>query len=366
MATKSARGQITIVDLNDGRTLNMFLTPNLAAKQIYNTDNKTYSPDWTGEKDMIITPEIFVSGDSNNQVGTPYVTNLKFYINGTEIGSTQDTTYGAVVDDNKLVISKNMISDFYRIEATAQYTDSNTGQVSVVKANTTLSLESTAGASIRLIVNHPDGVSFKKISNGTSVTKLRLVGTFYRGSTPDTEGNTWEWYKDGEKIVDGYAGSITGYNTNTLTVTDEDVTNIATFKCKVTDNEEGSTKGQYCEEAVTLYDATDPYSIEIDGLTTLTKTQQSTSLTANIVQNSRIDTSNAIYSKTKFKWLMYDSTDTLKKFWDVSNGEWVDCSSEATATSYAGSNANAYSNVEVKYTDVTIRCRIVCAVEISI
>ena len=50
-----ARGQITVVDLNDGKTLNMFLSSNQAATQIYNVDNQTYTPNYTVSPFLVIT-----------------------------------------------------------------------------------------------------------------------------------------------------------------------------------------------------------------------------------------------------------------------------------------------------------------------
>lgn len=39
-----SRGQITIVDLSDGKSINPYLGSNVALTQIYNKENSTYSP----------------------------------------------------------------------------------------------------------------------------------------------------------------------------------------------------------------------------------------------------------------------------------------------------------------------------------
>ena len=46
-ASAIARGQITIVDLNDGKSINLFLSSNQPATQIVNTENSSYNPSYS-------------------------------------------------------------------------------------------------------------------------------------------------------------------------------------------------------------------------------------------------------------------------------------------------------------------------------
>ena len=41
------RGQITIVDLNDAKSMNMYLGSNQPLTQIFNKENSTYVPNYT-------------------------------------------------------------------------------------------------------------------------------------------------------------------------------------------------------------------------------------------------------------------------------------------------------------------------------
>ena len=52
-----SRGQITIVDLSDGKSINLYLGSNVALTQIYNKKNSTYSPNWSASPFLVITPE---------------------------------------------------------------------------------------------------------------------------------------------------------------------------------------------------------------------------------------------------------------------------------------------------------------------
>lgn len=89
-----ARGQITIVDLNDGKSINLFLSSNQPATQIFNQENSSYVPNYS-ETNLVISPEVYVSGTATNQVarlkGTPV-----WKINGSptlnNFGATAATT----------------------------------------------------------------------------------------------------------------------------------------------------------------------------------------------------------------------------------------------------------------------------------
>ena len=51
-----ARGQITIVDLNDGKSVNLFISSSKPATQIYDKDTKAYTPNYTVSPFNVLTP----------------------------------------------------------------------------------------------------------------------------------------------------------------------------------------------------------------------------------------------------------------------------------------------------------------------
>ncbi|MEG0455963.1 MAG: hypothetical protein RR559_11570 [Bacteroides sp.] len=63
-----SRGQITIVDLNDGKSINLYLGSNVATTQIFNKENSSYVPNWTLSPFLVVTPEVYVTGVATNQI----------------------------------------------------------------------------------------------------------------------------------------------------------------------------------------------------------------------------------------------------------------------------------------------------------
>ncbi|MFR9547098.1 MAG: hypothetical protein SNJ29_16210 [Rikenellaceae bacterium] len=102
------RGQITIVDLNDGKSINLYLGSNQATTQIFNQENSSYTPNYTASPYLVITPEVFVSGVTTNQISR-----LKGVPTWKINGSTTLTTYGATAATSSpytLTIKQNLSS----------------------------------------------------------------------------------------------------------------------------------------------------------------------------------------------------------------------------------------------------------------
>ena len=57
-----ATGSKTIIDLSDGKSLSVHLGSNQPRTQIYDSNAKTYTPNWTTtEGKLVITPVIYVN-----------------------------------------------------------------------------------------------------------------------------------------------------------------------------------------------------------------------------------------------------------------------------------------------------------------
>lgn len=57
-----ATGQISIVDLSDGKSLSCYITSNLPKTQIYDPNpGGGVSPDWSGTPSLTLTPVIFAN-----------------------------------------------------------------------------------------------------------------------------------------------------------------------------------------------------------------------------------------------------------------------------------------------------------------
>ncbi|MFR3549506.1 MAG: hypothetical protein ACLTTW_04360 [Coprobacter sp.] len=55
-----ARGQITIVDLNDAKSMSLYLGSNQPLTQIFNKENSSYVPNWTASPFLVVTPELCI------------------------------------------------------------------------------------------------------------------------------------------------------------------------------------------------------------------------------------------------------------------------------------------------------------------
>ena len=70
MATRIASGQITIVDLNDGKAVQAFTSTSQGDTQIYSPNENSYSPNYTNSPYQVVTAKVFVTGSSVDQAPT--------------------------------------------------------------------------------------------------------------------------------------------------------------------------------------------------------------------------------------------------------------------------------------------------------
>lgn len=183
-----SRGQITIVDLNDGKTVNLYLGSNVATTQIFNRENSSYVPSWTASPFLVITPEVFVTGISTNQVsqlkGVP-----AWKINGSATlgtyGATAATTapYALTIKNNMTTVSQ------MHIECEVIYVDPDTPAITKAKTYITYTKTENAGQLICAVSYAPKGTVFK---NGESPT-LTAHCDMWRGSTIDNTNVKYGW-----------------------------------------------------------------------------------------------------------------------------------------------------------------------------
>lgn len=84
-----ATGQISLVDLNDAKTLSAFIGAGGAMKyQVFNPNDSTYSPDWT-TSNVVLTPQLYLAGNSTNIMSQ--AVSIKWY-EVTSSASTQITS----------------------------------------------------------------------------------------------------------------------------------------------------------------------------------------------------------------------------------------------------------------------------------
>lgn len=308
-----ARGQITIVDLNDAKSLSLYLGTELPLTQTYLKENSTYIPDWR-TKNMVITPQLFVTGVDSSQMSQ--VKSAPVWKIG---GSTNLSEFGASVANKApyaLTINKNMGDNHHLlIECEVTYTDPETGLDSKAKASISLSKNADHGQPIFAVGYTPKGNIFKQ-----GINSLTAHCDLWRGANIDNTNVSYTWHRlnfttgNFEKITQSSSYGITGFTTNEITIPSSAVTSSSTFKCVCRDEDPNS--GTYTKEVaenLSFIDYTDPYRLEIlspQG-TRMVAGQESTTLNAQVWQGAELLTGNQLKS-FKYNWLVYDKLGTTK------------------------------------------------------
>lgn len=316
-----ARGQITITDLNDGKSLMFYLSSNQGTSQIYNVDTQTYTPNYPTSPYLVITPELYVSGTSTNVIANlkarPTVT-----INGTSITTSNNTTYSAVVASAspwKLTIKKNLAANM-RIEYTGIYVDPDTLAETTVRAGITITRLETAGSTVIPFVTS----SGEKFVNG-EVSSIVLHCDVHRGSTIDTTNITYQWQRKGDGVggqtwvnCTNTANVVAGATTQEMTIYPDAVLNFDDFRCVITDTDANSaTNGQsFNSNTVSVIDLSDPYTLDVTSTTgnVLTAGATSTTLKVDVRRGGELLTETE-HGNFTFSWTKYDKDGNIDTSW---------------------------------------------------
>lgn len=274
--SQKARGQITITDLNDAKTVNMFLSSNKALTQVF-TD-PSYEPDFSGSSPLVITPEIYASGDNSGNLISQCAAAPSWTING-----KTPSEFGATVGGTSpwaLTINKNMAdAQQWHIVCEAEWTDTDTGLTTKVKADLTLAKVVNGGT---LCFAQIVGPTVLKNDTQSVTLEAQLV----RGgqSEPDTTDVEYQW----QLLGTGGWKDVAGATARTLKVSASDVTNIASYRVAITDKDSmsGTYNQTFTSAQADVVDMSDPYSVRMDTTngTVLVNGQGSTVITPVILR----------------------------------------------------------------------------------
>lgn len=354
MPNTIARGQISFVDLNDGKTLNFVLTANQPSTQIF-TPNATeqgpsYNPDYSQAPNLVITPEIYVSGYAGDQA--TQLSNVSWKINGSPVSSATGYSDSVVYYDEDghrysndhpyaLKIIHNISSAHIKIECSADYTDPDTGLATPVKGEITFTKTENAGSAIICVVTTPGGNIFRN----NDISYVYVHATLWRGSAIDESLVEYTWFRrdaDGPdnswvQITDSASGGIipqfvsdkspatvpgstvnfTNKNCNQIKIPADAVVNYDLFKCVIKDVDSASdTQNVEVSDFASVLDFTDPYmvSFETPAGTVLTRGQDSSTTTVTLWQNGS-EVSQAFYGGCTFTWTKYDKNGNVVSNW---------------------------------------------------
>lgn len=340
---KIASGQITIVDLNDGKAVQAYTSTSKGETQIYNPDTKVYTPSYSSSSPQTVTAKVYVTGLSADQAPTNACQNWAWKVNGAAVGTTGNNTFVK----NVLTIKANIPTStkYLNIEWECDYVDSDTGAVTHVNGYKTLALSQSGGAAGLVVFELPNGDTFDK---GNALTQLQVIAKLYRGATQDTTVTAaWERLD----ISDGtWKAVTTGVSTSggvsTLTVTADDVLNFQTFRAKFTDTENPS---EVFYGYQTLMDATDPYVVYVRSTTgdKIVNGSQSTQVFAEVwLDGNKVEDQNTAEASRQFVYT------------------WTKYNKNGVATNWAGKTTTAVTGnpITVAAADVDVRATIWCEV----
>ena len=206
-------GTITIVDLTDVGQYSVYPYANSSNTQIYSQENLSYSPDWTAQNPLIITPVITYAGEDKTTESL-----VKWYLKGT--GGSSDTlisTIPAGTADKRLSITTNLTDTSYKTYiVVANYTSSTGADVEArgeISFNKLIQTSTSKGVQIT-------GVNVFKYQAGSSTpTENPIVLT----PTPQGEvgfpTHAWEYWNGTTWVTtNNVAGLTEDSQTHTLSV----------------------------------------------------------------------------------------------------------------------------------------------------
>lgn len=345
MAKVLANGQITIVDLNDGKAVQCFTRASQGQTQIFTPDTGVYTPNYSASAPNVITARVYVTGSSTDQAPTAACTKWKWTVDGAAATPVSGKSYQLNIVSN---IAKN--GSVKNIEWACTYTDPETKATTECRGYLTISLAKSGGALQTVQIETPDGNTFDSTN---SSKPLRAVAKFFRGNVQDTTLTSMTW--EVLNISAGTWGAVAAGNVttsggvSTLNVNADDVLNFQTFRCTVKDGADTANA------IITFFDASDPYVVEVYSLTgdKIVNGAQSTELFARLWKDGKVvedgtavKADSAHACKYQYKWTKYDS-----------NG---------VATNWSGTsspvNASTKPYVTVANADVAVRGTFTCEV----
>ncbi|MCD4839761.1 hypothetical protein LRS37_12965 [Neobacillus sedimentimangrovi] len=311
-----ASGQVTLVDINDSRQLQLYINSSQPKTQIFNPNDNSYTPNWTTSK-PVLTPQLFIAGDNTDIISE--ASSIKWFIDGVEL-TTSNTDYTLGIGNRTLTINTNILANTHTklFVVEVVYSDPVTGFDTVAKADIEFVKVSSGqkgdkGAdgqdAVRAVVWTPEG---NVIRNSTGTLKAQC--DLYKGSSKITSGVTYQWYQQDPNVTTDQGGGIgwkkitnlTGYNTATLTIPASAIASVESFKCVTIYS--SKTYSDVC----TVSDVSDPLQVVIVGANIFKNGEGSVTLTAKVYRaGTELDQAGTQYTYT---WSIYNADNTKTSF----------------------------------------------------
>lgn len=223
MAKIQAYSSVSVVDLTDVGSINLYCTSNQPTSVIFDPNQTTYSPDWSKSPYLVITPVISYNGTTLSPTATGVTIT---YQRKEGSGTATSLTTGESVSSGKLTVKANRLanisSGLLTYICTVEYTDPETGIPISAQTSLTYTLVSLATK-----------VHYASISGGTTFlydTNRNIVGNNQIVLTADlTNVNISQWqYKKSDGTFAAYpvTSGINESNSSATLVVDESESGI--------------------------------------------------------------------------------------------------------------------------------------------
>lgn len=190
-----ATGQFTIIDYNDALTLSGYISSNMPKTQMFNPDNNSYNPDWTASPYLVLTPSLFILGNSNDIITNASVTGVTWYdvTGGNETLLVSNATHAFSGTKNHiLTIKANETAGLPGKDYMCKiiYHDTSTNLDLTYKMNISMGRVVNGGGIADAVAWTPKGNIFKN----NTVSSLTATCALWRGSTTDNTNATYRWF----------------------------------------------------------------------------------------------------------------------------------------------------------------------------
>lgn len=252
MASKMvARGWYTLVEMYDGKSMQLTLSCNHPLVQQYDQSEMRYVPDYAADP-LVIVPKLHITGKDGDQAR--YLTDIRWTING---GSVLD--YGGVVQNSPtpiLIVGNNIFNaSSFNIKLVCNVVDPDNGVKTQASADLCVSKQDIGKEMPVMMMSTPNGYLFKN----EKFDKLSAVAKLFSGAKDLTEETEITWFLIKQipvELID--TEFVSGQGTNTLTVMRESVTDDVTYECRM------KYKNSTYSEFATFSKQTDNYTVEIE------------------------------------------------------------------------------------------------------
>lgn len=187
MATIMSTGQITLVDLTDQRTSSFYLQADKSKIQIANVngDSTTYSPDFSNNDPLIITPSFFFGNEKIELTNA----NITYYINETAV-TTEVNSDAADPSDNKFFVKG---SKLYIKQNIPSFGDSVT-QLRIRAVVAAGLMDNETGLATAADIEAT--IEFALVESGKNGTSISKIETYYKTTTqysvPSISDSDWD------------------------------------------------------------------------------------------------------------------------------------------------------------------------------